>query len=148
MPQHLFLSCFPSPDFDRHHNEYDIAWARNAELTDEEFKVECTKWEVNEMLFEADVWPEYAPRLRADFDIFDSYQYAPGQPSFDFPITAWFATGDRMVKQEHVAQWAAFTTGSFELRALEGPHLFHYQEPVRKEQFHQISEIADKYVRR
>jgi len=147
MPQHLFLSCFPPPDRDRHHNEHDIApWARNADLTDEAFQVECRKWGVNKMLFEPDVWSEYSPRLRADFDIFDSYHFEPGHAPFDFPITAWFATGDDMVKEEHVAQWERFTTGTFELRRLDGPHLFHYKESARADQFRQIAEVGARYA--
>ena len=128
MPEHLFLSCFPAPDFD----PSTVPWSINKTLDDAAFQEECKKWEVSEVVFQPEMWTAFVTRMRADFTIFDQYRYEHGTDMmpFGFAITAWWATGDKMVGEAQVREWSRFTTGAFEVKMVNGPHLFHYEHEV------------------
>ena len=36
---------------------------------------ECRSWDVNEVIFSQAMWPVYQPLMRADFTLFDEYEY-------------------------------------------------------------------------
>ena len=38
-------------------------------------QVECRDWDVNEIVFSRAMWPVYQPLMRADFTIFDEYDF-------------------------------------------------------------------------
>ena len=63
------------------------------------------------------------PCLRADFTVFETYEYAV-QPPLDCPISAFGGTDDRYVRREALEPWAAQTTRAFSLRMLTGDHFF------------------------
>ena len=95
-------------------------------LADEAFKTECRGWDVSEALFaDAGLWAQYVALLRADFALFDEYEWRhAGQPRFTFPVLAFHAEADRKVSAELVARWANFTSGDFSTKAIHGHHLF------------------------
>ena len=66
------------------------------------------------MVFSAGLWGMYQPLLRADFRLFDEYQMGPdeaqqggegagGAPLLDCPLTTFYGSRDRRVK-EHMVQ--------------------------------------------
>ena len=129
---------------------------------------------MNEIVFSPSLWPIYHNLMRADFTLFDEYEYThqgaslllaeciikvynnecshstcPGTHSlewaavhlcfvlcttlwswsagaepFSFPITSFFGTSDRRIKEHMVRGWANFTSGAFECIAIEGHHLW------------------------
>lgn len=36
---------------------------------------ECREWDVNEVVFSAALWPTYHALMRADFTLFDEYDF-------------------------------------------------------------------------
>ena len=52
-----------------------------------------------------------------------------GTEPFGFPITTFFGTRDRRIKEDMVRGWQRFTKGEFECLAIEGHHLW----PLAKE---------------
>mmetsp|Transcript_11428 Transcript_11428/g.70176 ORF Transcript_11428/g.70176 Transcript_11428/m.70176 type:complete len:356 (-) Transcript_11428:19-1086(-) len=120
MPKHAFFSCFPGPDIP----SAERPWRANASLSEGEFKDEARGWDVNEMVF-TQLWETYQPIMRADFSLFDQYDYQrEGEPPFSFPMTTYFATRDRRITSSMVEGWQAFTDGAFELVQVEGHHLY------------------------
>jgi hypothetical protein len=54
---------------------------------------------------------QYSPMMRADFSLFDEYEYRrAGEAPFHFPITTFFATHDKKIAQGMVQGWQRFTT--------------------------------------
>lgn len=68
--------------------------------------------------------PMYQPLLRADFTMFDEYEFSGDTTPFDVPIHAFWGTKDRRVKEDHVMGWSALTSKTFQLEAVEGNHLW------------------------
>lgn len=45
---------------------------------------ECRGWDVNEVVFTPALWPTYQSLMRADFTLFDEYEFAgAGEPLFE-----------------------------------------------------------------
>ena len=40
-----------------------------------QLQAECRLWDVNEAVFNPNVWPTFEPLLRADFTLFDQYTH-------------------------------------------------------------------------
>ena len=71
-------------------------------------------WDVNEVVFSNDMWSGYEGLMRSDFTWFDEYEYTrAGEDPFDFPITCFWGTEDKKVKEYFVKGWEKFTTGAF-----------------------------------
>ena len=122
MPLKVFFSCFPAPDLPAS----ERPWKQQRGLADEAFKAECRSWDVSEALFaDAGLWAQYVALLRADFTLFDEYDFRrAGEARFTFPVLAFHAEADRKVSAALVARWACFTSGSFSTKAIHGHHLF------------------------
>jgi medium-chain acyl-[acyl-carrier-protein] hydrolase len=71
LPILAFLSAMPSPDIPFEQRP----WRQQRLLNEEEFKEECRGWDISELVFTPAMWPTYQPLLRADFTIFDEYEY-------------------------------------------------------------------------
>ncbi|EFN56084.1 hypothetical protein CHLNCDRAFT_145599 [Chlorella variabilis] len=100
-------------------------WRQQRGLDEEQFKDECRGWDVNELVFSPALWGTYQPLMRADFTLFDEYTHRhAGAPPFAFPLTAFWGTRDRRIKQHMVQGWSRFTTGAFQLLEAEGHHLW------------------------
>jgi surfactin synthase thioesterase subunit len=103
----------------------------NVLLNEEGFKKECQRWNVSEVIFDPNMWALYQPMLRADFHLFDKYDYAHiDKPNFEWSLTTFHATRDQMITREMVEGWETHTNGAFELLSIDGHHLF----PLQKEQ--------------
>lgn len=61
--------------------------------------------------------------LRADYRAAETYRYSPGE-ILDCPITALVGDDDPKVTVEEARDWAAHTTGEFDLVVLPGGHFF------------------------
>jgi surfactin synthase thioesterase subunit len=88
--------------------------------------MECRGWDVSEALFaDASLWAQYVALLRADFSLFDEYDFRrAGDAPFAFPIRAFYAAADRKVPPALVARWERLTTGGFHVSVVPGHHLF------------------------
>jgi surfactin synthase thioesterase subunit len=95
-------------------------------LSDAAFKLECQGWDVSDALLKDDkIWAQYVALMRADFRLFDEYNFGHASaPPFDFPITAFVAEADRKVSRGLVEGWARFTSAGFALHSIKGNHLF------------------------
>lgn len=65
----------------------------------------------------------FLPVLRADFEICQTYEYAPGEP-LNCPITAFGGLEDDEETRERIESWREQTAGRFSLRMLPGDHFF------------------------
>jgi medium-chain acyl-[acyl-carrier-protein] hydrolase len=63
------------------------------------------------------------PILRADFEVNETYEYAPEQP-FSFPVTACGGLQDSEVSRQDLEAWREQTHASFVLRMFPGDHFF------------------------
>jgi medium-chain acyl-[acyl-carrier-protein] hydrolase len=64
-----------------------------------------------------------APSLRADLELFETYEYAPGNP-LDCPITAFGGIADGRAPLSELSGWRYQTTSAFSLRKFPGGHFF------------------------
>ncbi|KAL4451499.1 hypothetical protein ABPG75_007161 [Micractinium tetrahymenae] len=121
MPRQAFLSAMASPDIPWEQRP----WRQQRGLNEAQFMEECRGWDVNELVFSAALWGTYQPLMRADFTLFDEYEHThEGAPPFGFPLTAFWGSRDRRIKQRMVQGWARFTSGPFQLLEVEGHHLW------------------------
>lgn len=65
----------------------------------------------------------FLPIIRADFSIYETYQYSPEEP-LNFPITALGGLSDNTFDSAHLLEWQKQTTSSFEYSLLPGDHFF------------------------
>lgn len=63
------------------------------------------------------------PILRADLELHDRYQHAPG-PALAQPVVAFRGQDDASFPREDVEQWEQISTGPFHLHAFSGGHFF------------------------
>ena len=63
------------------------------------------------------------PTLRADFELSQTYQYAPAEP-LSCPIVAWGGLEDKEVNQPRLEAWRGHTSSTFTLYMLPGDHFF------------------------
>ena len=126
MPEHVCFSSFPPPTIPTE----ERPWNANNALSEDQFKTECRRWDINEIVF-TQVWDMYHPLLRADFTLFDEYNYNHGETAkYSFPMTMFSAKDDRMITEAMCNDWKEKTSKRFELVPIDGHHLF----PLDKEQ--------------
>jgi medium-chain acyl-[acyl-carrier-protein] hydrolase len=63
------------------------------------------------------------PTLRADFELVETYRYAP-TPPLNCPITVFGGLADPEANREQLAAWRQHTAGKFALHMLPGDHFF------------------------
>ena len=61
------------------------------------------------------------PMLRADFEVFDNYEYRPGEP-LSIPISVFGTRGDPRLNLERLGAWYQLTDQPMTLRILAGSH--------------------------
>lgn len=143
MPEQCFFSAFPFPDIPHRSRPWEI----NVMLNDEGFRQECRRWGINELVFS--MWDVYMPILRADFHLFDKYDYAHvDKAPFDWPLTVFYGTDDEMISQEMCCGWETHTTGSFELLSIDGGHLFPLEKQSKLNWLQLIADRLEKVIRR
>jgi hypothetical protein len=59
---------------------------------------ECRGWDVNEAVFSAALWPVYQPLMRADFTLFDEYEFRAAGGARARPPCVWLLP-DRHTRQ-------------------------------------------------
>lgn len=69
------------------------------------------------------------PLLRADFAIYERYQFQPGDP-LDCPITILGGKADALVPPEMLAPWLEHTTQPGEVHLFEGGHFYLHEAPT------------------
>lgn len=69
------------------------------------------------------LWGLFAPTLRADMTLCETYTMAPGEP-LDCPVSALGGLEDPDVLREDLDAWREHTRGPFQVRMLPGDHFF------------------------
>jgi surfactin synthase thioesterase subunit len=117
-PVHLFVSGFRAPQLPRRETpSFDLP---QAEFLD---KLYSLGGSAKELLDNPKFIQLLLPAVRADFEMIQTYIYAP-EPPLTCPITAFGGLDDHVVKREELAHWREQTTGTFTLRILPGNHFF------------------------
>ncbi|KAA6425939.1 MAG: Oleoyl-(acyl-carrier-) hydrolase [Trebouxia sp. A1-2] len=121
MPCKVFISAMPFPAIPFK----ERPWQQQATLHEREFQEECKQWNVSPTLFSPALWPVYHSIMRADFNLFDQYQFThEGEAPFAFPLSTFYGSKDTRVTAEMVKSWQCFTTGPFSCGPIEGNHLW------------------------
>lgn len=63
------------------------------------------------------------PRLRADFELLETYTFRPADP-LPCPISVFGGSRDTTVSGADLGAWRAHTAASIRVRTVDGPHLF------------------------
>jgi len=117
-PSHLFVSGRRAPH---------IPGAEEAtyDLPEEEFIEETARLNGTpaEVLENRELMTMMIPILRADFEVCQTYGYAP-EPPLSCPITAFCGLQDDEEDSEVMKPWREQTTGAFSLRLVAGDHFF------------------------
>ncbi len=115
-PAHLFVSCCRAPQAPRRH-------APIHGLDDKAFKMAIRAFAVAPpWLLENNVaLKQFLPLLRADFEVFETYEYA-AEPPLDIPITAFAGSQDVVTSLDEVEAWADQTSSAFRVVVLDGGH--------------------------
>lgn len=117
MPERLFLSSAPPPDAGRHGTALH-------QLPDGELLAEIERrWgALPDVVHRDPRMLEIALRaFRADFEIFETYRYTPGEP-LDVPVTAIVGADER--DGSGVRGWAGHTRAGVDLHTLPGGHFY------------------------
>jgi medium-chain acyl-[acyl-carrier-protein] hydrolase len=115
---HLFVSARSAPGVVR--EEAPLHSLPQAELVNQLRLLNGTPPEVldNEDLLEI-----LLPRLRADFQLNETYIYQPGE-LLQCPITAFAGIKDSHARPDEMRPWASQTTGKFSFQLMSGDHFF------------------------
>ncbi|MDA8018147.1 MAG: alpha/beta fold hydrolase [Thermoanaerobaculia bacterium] len=122
-PQRLFVSGRPAP-------QLGASLRGTAALSDDEFVdlLHGLNGTPREVLDNPELLEIFLPTLRADFELNESFEPAPG-PRLACGVSAFVGLDDPEVSSEHVEAWREVTTGPFEFRAFPGDHFFHQGPP-------------------
>ena len=83
-----------------------------------------------EVLEHPEMMALFLPLLRADFELIQTYNYAP-EPALACPIAAFGGLGDEVGSGACLEAWREQTTGRFSLHMLPGDHFFlHTARPL------------------
>ncbi len=116
-PTHLFVSGHSAPQVpNRHERTYDLP---ESEFIEELRRLNGTPREVLE---HPELMELMIPTLRTDFEVCQTYSYAPGPP-LDCPITAFVGSDDEVGYEDQEA-WREQTVSHFSLHTLPGDHFF------------------------
>src|SRR5262249_37161818 len=118
MPEALFASGCRAP-------QTPMREKRVHQLPDEQFVEELRQ--LNGTPEEALEHPELRalllPLVRADFAVYESYEYRPEAP-LDCPIHAFGGVSDERVTRADLAGWSEQTRAGFSARMFPGDHFF------------------------
>jgi medium-chain acyl-[acyl-carrier-protein] hydrolase len=118
-PCHLFASAHRAPQIPNRH-------PRISHLPDRHFvaEVNARHGGVPDAVAEnRELMDLMLPSLKADYRLFEDYEYAPEEP-LNCPLSAFGGSTDVYVTSQDIAPWEAQTTGRFELRIVSGGHFF------------------------
>jgi medium-chain acyl-[acyl-carrier-protein] hydrolase len=63
------------------------------------------------------------PTIRADFELFETYEYHT-EPPLECPMTIYGGLEDHGVEAERLAAWSEMTVGTCEIRMFPGGHFY------------------------
>ena len=163
------LSGFPAPDIQIERRP----WRVNNRLDDAAFKDECRAWGMDEAAFGEKIWPVFEPLLRADFTLFDEYEYDENshrrgvederekEKQKVFPrLLTLRGTRDERITREAVSAWRRFsfvdekegkknqtekTYRHVELN--DAPHLLLTHPEFKSAWLHAVADALDAVVR-
>ena len=140
-PRAIFLSAMPAPTIPH----ADRPWRQQRALNEEQFKEECKGWDISDVVFSAAMWPTYHPLLRADFTIFDEYEFTHKESDpIKAPLVVYWGTKDRRVKEHHVREWEKLVCGDFRCESIDGNHLFPMDKTAKVDWLGKIVSELDK----
>jgi medium-chain acyl-[acyl-carrier-protein] hydrolase len=117
-PIHLFVSGSRAPQRPR-------LTARMHDATDGDFvaALRLLGTVPQEVLRNEELLELVLPALRADFRIYETYAYLPGDP-LGCPISIFGGERDHLVGYDDLSAWRGLTTGGSSLRLFPGGHFF------------------------
>jgi medium-chain acyl-[acyl-carrier-protein] hydrolase len=105
-------------------------WRKSAGLSTADLQAECRAWGMAPAALSPAVWPAFEPLIRADFQLFDEYEWGGwrsveegGGGRLACPLTVFAGTGDGRCPAPALAGWSRFAP-AFELVSVDGPHLW------------------------
>jgi pyochelin biosynthetic protein PchC len=110
----LFVSGYAVPTGER----------RRRQVGDEDLRAELRRLGGTDraVFDDAELWRLFAPIVRADLRLVDSYQ--PAAARLRCPVTALVSDRDPEVSVDQARQWSDHTDGGFELRRFPGDHFY------------------------
>jgi medium-chain acyl-[acyl-carrier-protein] hydrolase len=115
-PVHLFVAGAHAP-----HLSSRVAALRDLPACELATALHALGGTPSEVLTDPALLKVFAPLLRADFTVYETYRYQ-AEPPLDIPITAFAATADRRAGQGQVAAWRSHTSSGFQMYVLPGGH--------------------------
>jgi medium-chain acyl-[acyl-carrier-protein] hydrolase len=91
-----------------------------------------------EMLADDELFELMLPTLRADFSLFETYEYRP-EEALSSDIIAIVGSADPYVSSASLAGWQQHTSGTFEIREFPGGHFFLRDSPPALEMVRQTA---------
>jgi len=136
-PTIFCVACFPPPSIPMG----ERSWQPNKDLEKEAFQAECREWDVNPSVFRAGIWEAFEPLLRADFQLFDTYERLGELAPLRCPVAGFAARDDRRVSEDSMRKWESLSS-AFEMAAyVEGHHLFIYDDAAKQRWFDDLVNI-------
>jgi medium-chain acyl-[acyl-carrier-protein] hydrolase len=117
-PVVLFVSGGPAPQLTHDHPKL-----HDASVADVTAQLKNLGGLPVEILEEPELLSVFLPTIRADFAVFETYEYRP-EPLLDCPMVAFTGRDDIDVPLSRIAPWAEETTGRFDYHVLPGGHFF------------------------
>lgn len=152
MPKAAFFMAFPAP----HMPAARRTWHQQARLNDAQFREELINWDKDHftgpgnIVFNEDAWkPTWEPLMRADFTLFDEYQFKHDEaPKFDFPIHAWHMEKEHYNKADMIQMWGDWTSGPFDFCVMKDMgHLTCIYNPASKKlYFQKVTDLMQGYA--
>jgi medium-chain acyl-[acyl-carrier-protein] hydrolase len=121
-PDHLFVSGRSAPHLTHRYRKLHL-------LPDDELKDELKllNGTPDAVLQNKELMDLILPRLRADFEVCETYRYTADKP-INCPITAYGGKDDLAVSFESLAAWSEHTSHHADLKMFEGDHFFLHNE--------------------
>ncbi|WP_053375081.1 thioesterase II family protein [Paenibacillus sp. FJAT-27812] len=122
IPDHLFVSGRSAPHLTHRYRKLHL-------LPDDELKNELRQLNgtPDAVLQNNELMDLLLPRLRADFEVCETYTYSVDMP-IHCPITAYGGLDDHAVSMESLAAWKEHTSYHADLKMFEGDHFFLHNE--------------------
>ncbi|MFE7840548.1 thioesterase II family protein [Streptomyces sp. NPDC057474] len=104
---------------------------RRHELPDEELRVHLAAMGGTplEVLRDADLWAMFAPAIRGDLKLVESWRPLPGAPALPMPVAVYGGRQDVVVPAERLAGWEPHAERFQGLRMFEGGHFYFQADP-------------------